>query len=202
VAVATRSPYTRLPERRWLAKTEELLAAYPADREELVEIVLEQWASIFDSRIGTHGLRIGEHIFPKPQIMGDYLHELIPYELQARYPERWRRDHTGFDKDLVNLEDEFYSTEIKTSSNASGIFGNRSYAQPGPKTKKAKSGFFLTVNFEKWSDVTTPTLPQVRIIRLGWLDHTDWKGQDSPRGQASSILRPAYGTKLIELYRR
>lgn len=200
--MAGKSPYARLRESRWLAKTEELLAKYPADRDELVEIVLEQWASVFESRIGKHGLRIGEHIFPKPQIMGDYLHELIPYELQARYPDRWARDQTGFDKDLVNLEDEFYSTEIKTSSSASGIYGNRSYAQPGPKTKKTKSGFFLTVNFQKWSDVTAPALPQVRIIRLGWLDHTDWKGQDSPRGQQSYILRPAYGTKLIELYRR
>lgn len=200
--MAGRSPYAGLQEARWRAKTEELIADYPVERDELVEIVLEQWESIFESRIGKHGLRIGEHIFPKPQIMGDYLHELIPYELQARYPRRWRRDQTGFDKDLVNLEDDFYSTEIKTSSSASSIYGNRSYAQPGPKTTKSKSGFFLTVNFEKWSDLVLPAVPQIHIIRLGWLDHTDWKGQDSPRGQQSYILRPAYGRKLIALYQR
>lgn len=73
--------------------------------------------------------------------MGNYLHELIPYELQARYPGRWRRDQTGADKDLVNEENDFWSTEIKTSSHPSQVFGNRSYAQPAQQTKKTKSGF-------------------------------------------------------------
>lgn len=194
------SPYDGLPIEGWLARTESLLADYPIDREELVEIVLDQWDSIFESRVGRHGLRIGEHIFPKPQIMGDYLHELIPYELQSRYPAVWRRDATGTDKDLVHLTDEAWSTEIKTSSHASQIFGNRSYAQPGV-SRKTKSGFYLTVNFEKWS-VARGRQPAIKVIRLGWLDHTDWIAQVAATGQQARIRPDAYGRKLIELYRR
>jgi hypothetical protein len=198
--VSQRSPYDDTPEARWLTKTEKLLADYPVHRTELVEVVLEVWESIFESRVGKHGLRFGEHIFPKPQIMGDYLHELIPYELQTRYPGQWRRDSTGADKDLVFVPDEYWSTEIKTSSHASQVFGNRSYGQPGPGNKKYKSGFYLTVNFEKWSD-SSGRPPRVRIIRLGWLDHTDWIPQRSPTGQSSKISVEAYAGKLVVLFR-
>lgn len=201
--VSQRSPYDGLPEGQWLAKTEKLLADYPVQRSELVEVVLEEWESIFESRVGKLGLRIGEHVFPKPQIMGDYLHELIPYDLQTRYPGQWRRDSTGADKDLVYVPDDYWSTEIKTSSHASQIFGNRSYGQPSPgekKYKKYKSGFYLTVNFEKWSNARG-RLPRVRIIRLGWLDHTDWIPQKSPTGQSAKIGLEAYAGKLVVLFR-
>lgn len=194
------SPYDGLPEGQWLARTKTLLADYPIQQSELVEIVLEEWQSIFESRVGKLGLRIGEHIFPKPQIMGDYLHELIPYDLQTRYPGQWRRDSTGTDKDLVYVPDDYWSTEIKTSSHASQVFGNRSYGQPSVDEKKYKSGFYLTVNFEKWSD-TRGHLPRVRIIRLGWLDHTDWVPQKSPTGQSAKIGLDAYAGKLVVLFR-
>ena len=150
-AVPDRSPYDALPPDQWLAKTHELLNAYPVSAEELVEVVLSEWTSIFESRIGKPGLRIGHEVFPIPQIMGNFLHELIPYDLQQRYPDVWRRDHSGADKDLVNLKDDRFSTEIKTSSDRTGIFGNRSYAQPATGiATKSKSGYFLTVNFQKW----------------------------------------------------
>ncbi len=150
--MAASSPYHGVPLARWPEITRELLHEYPVPRAEVVEIVLEQWASIFQSRVGNHGLRIGEHIFPKPQIMGDYLHELIPYEFKARYPDRWRRDDGGADKDLVYVPDpDKWSMEIKTSSHPTQVFGNRSYAQPGEGSRKSKSGFYLTVNFERWS---------------------------------------------------
>ncbi|HXB64602.1 MAG TPA: ScaI family restriction endonuclease [Solirubrobacteraceae bacterium] len=194
------SPYHGLPEAMWLGQTEKLLEDYPVEHSVLVEVVRDEWDSIFESRVGRLGLRIGEHIFPKPQIMGDYLHELIPYDLQARYPGTWRRDATGADKDLVYVPDDYWSTEIKTSSNPSQVFGNRSYAQPGAGGKKTKSGFYLTVNFQKWSDVKG-RLPGIRIIRLGWLDHTDWIAQTSATGQQARIRPEAYEGKLVELYR-
>lgn len=195
------SPYDGIGEHEWRARTEELLDAHPLDPGEVREVVIDQWNSIFESSVGRHGLRIGEHIRPKPQIMGDYLHELIPYEFQERYPGVWCRDSSGKDKDLVNLEDDYFSTEIKTSSHKKGIFGNRSYAQPDASTsKKAKSGFFITVNYEKWSEVPDGNFPRVRIIRFGWLDHFDWKGQAAETGQAASIRKEAYDTKLIEIY--
>ena len=194
------SPYAGLAPGEWLVKTRELLDAYPVSAKEVVEIVLDQWNSIFESRVGRHGLRIGEHIWPKPQVMGDYLHELIPYEFQARYgASTWRRDQSGAEKDLVNVEDDFFSTEIKTSSHKSQIFGNRSFAQPG-QSKKNKSGFYLTVNFERWSDVAKGARPSVRIIRLGWLDYTDWRAQAAQTGQQAHLIAEAYAGKLIELH--
>jgi hypothetical protein len=192
VRMADTSPYNGLEAADWRRKTEELVASYPVAGEEIVEIVLDEWDSIFESRVGRHGLRIGEHIRPKPQIMGDYLHELIPFEFQERFPGVWRRDQTGVDKDLVNLEADYFSTEIKTSSHANQVFGNR---------KKSKSGFFLTVNFQKWSDVSNDNLPRIRLIRLGWLDHTDWIAQAAASGQQARIRPDAYAGKLIELYR-
>jgi hypothetical protein len=198
--VSSQSPYDGIPAAEWPAKTKKLLEDYPVDQSVLVEVVLDEWDSIFESRVGRLGLRIGEHIFPKPQIMGDYLHELIPYDLQARYPGVWRRDATGADKDLVYVPDDYWSTEIKTSSSVSQVFGNRSYAQPGVGGKKSKSGFYLTVNFQRWSDVKG-RLPGIRIIRLGWLDHTDWVAQVAATGQQAKIRPEAYAGKLVELYR-
>jgi hypothetical protein len=194
------SPYEGVLQQDWSAVTRQLLVDYPVPRDEIVEIVLEQWTSIFESGIGKHGLRIGEHIFPRPQIMGDYLHELIPYELRARYPGKWRRDETGKDKDLVWEEDpDRWSTEIKTSSHPSQVFGNRSYAQPG-ESKKTKSGFYLTINFERWAECL-PNLPGIRLIRLGWLDHTDWIAQKAATGQQARIKAEAYVGKLPPLFR-
>jgi hypothetical protein len=198
--VSSQSPYDGVPPDKWAAKTNALLKDYPVERSVLVEVVLEEWESIFDSRVGKLGLKIGEHIFPKPQIMGDYLHELIPYDLQARYPGVWRRDATGADKDLVYVPDDYWSTEIKTSSHPGQVFGNRSYAQPGVGGKKSKSGFYLTVNFQRWADVKD-SLPGIRVIRLGWLDHTDWVAQVAASGQQAKIRPEAYAGKLVELYR-
>jgi hypothetical protein len=194
------SPYEGIDQAHWPEVTEELLRDYPVGRDEIVEIVQEQWLSIFESRVGKHGLRIGEHIFPKPQIMGDYLHELIPFEFKARYPDDWRRDEGGNDKDLVYVPDpDLWSTEIKTSSHQSQVFGNRSYAQPGEGSRKSKSGFYLTVNFEKWSE-SQPALPRLRVIRLGWLDHTDWIAQTAATGQQARIRAEAYAGKLAVLF--
>lgn len=200
-ASVPQSPYDGIPPAEWENRTEELLADYPIPRTEVVEVVLQEWASIFESGIGTNRLRIGEHLFPSPQVMGNYLHELVPYELRRRYPEGWRRDETGADKDLVWVADpDRWSTEIKTSSHKNQVFGNRSYAQAG-NSKKTKSGFYLTINFEKWSDCHPGELPKVRLIRLGWLDHTDWIPQKAPTGQNARISKEAYAGKLSELFR-
>jgi hypothetical protein len=200
--MAASSPYEGVPSARWAETTRELLRDYPVPQAEIVEIVLEQWASIFESRIGKHGLRIGAEILPTPQIMGSFLHELIPYEFNARYRDAWRRDQSGQDKDLVYVPDpDKWSTEIKTSSHRTQIFGNRSTAQPTPGVRKAKSGFYLTVNFEKWSDVKAEArLPAVRRIRIGWLDHTDWIAQRSPTGQQAHISAEAFLGKLAVLF--
>ena len=84
-------PYEGLREDQWRTKTEELLSAHPLDIDEVVDVVLGCWGSIFRTRIGGKAL-IGVHIFPRPQVMGSFLHELIPLEFSARYPGIWRRE--------------------------------------------------------------------------------------------------------------
>lgn len=106
-------PYVGLHRRRWEAKTQELLANHPLEVEEVVEVVLSCWNVIFETSIGGKA-RIGVHIFPRPQIMGMFLHELIPLEFAERYPGIWRREQSVDEKDLVYIPDPSQSVEIKT----------------------------------------------------------------------------------------
>jgi hypothetical protein len=130
--------------------------------------------------------------------MAYLLHELIPLEFASRHSDSWRRDQFGEDKDLVCLADDQYSIEIKTSSSANGLFGNRSYAQPARGDKKSKSGYYLAVNFDGFKGAI-PT-PRIRKIRFGWLDHTDWRGQLAASGQAATPSLDARKYKLETLY--
>ncbi len=195
------SPYAGLLPTQWAAKTAELLKEYPLTGKEIVVPILEAWDSIFESKIGRHGIQIGNDIFPTPQIMASYLHELIPLEFAALYPGKWRGDQAAHEKDLVYIPDDSFSAEIKTSSDPKKIYANRSYAQEASSFKKNKNGYYIAVNFEKFtSDRSTPQRPRIRRIRLGWLDHSDWKGQDKPTGQQASLLPDSEKGKLIVLY--
>lgn len=193
-----RSPYTGFPESRWYEKTIELLAAHPLDMPEVVEVVTGCWESIFNSKIGLKNFRIGEHLFPRPQIMAFFLHELIPLEFSGRYPTLWRAEASKGDKDLVYIPADKFSVEIKTSSHPSQIFGNRSYAQKGSGALKEKSGYYLAVNFEKFGPKVRR--PRIRRIRFGWLDHDDWLGQRAPTGQQARLTPSAQQGKLVRLY--
>ena len=192
------SPYDGIDPKDWEDKTKELLEKYPVSKDEIIQVTLKAWNDIFASSFGSKPFKIGVDIFPSPQIMAFLLHELIPLELQSRYPKSWRRDTSGNEKDLVHLPNDNFSTEIKASSSATGIFGNRSYAQPGPNAKKAKSGYLLAVNFEKFS--SDKTKPEIRLIRLGWLDHTDWIGQSAQTGQQARLNRDVRAKKMTTLY--
>ena len=188
-------PYVGLHQSQWKARTRELLANHPLEAEEIVEVVLSCWNSIFQTRIGGRAL-IGVHIFPRPQIMGMFLHELIPLEFADRYPGIWRREQSV--KDLVYIPDAEQSVEIKTSSSASRIFGNRSYAQLGKRLKKAKSGYYLAVNFTKFD--SAHRRPAVTKVYFGWLDGADWIGQKAQTGQQSRLPNHIYGSKLLPIY--
>lgn len=192
------SPYTGVPAANWLSITDQLISEHPLSTDKIVEIVLSSWASIFDSSIGVHQFKIGKDIFPKPQIMGFFIHELIALEVAAQYPNEWRGEETSGDKDIVYLSNDVFSVEIKTSSNSKHIFGNRSYTQDSSKTKKSKSGYYLTVNFEPFSAVNSS--PKILMIRFGWLDHDDWIGQKSSTGQQARLSPEAYKGKLKTLY--
>lgn len=193
------SPYDKLPQSKWAAKTQKLIQGYPLDMDELVEVVHLSWDAIFHSRIGKKGFKVGKHLFPQPQILAFFLHELIPLELQTRHPGVWRREEVAAEKDVVYIPDESFSMEIKTSSHPSQIFGNRSYAQEGgANQKKSKSGYYLAVNFEKLTRETPA--PKLRRIRFGGLDHADWQGQAAATGQQARLSPEVERDKLRLLF--
>ncbi|MDO9474883.1 MAG: ScaI family restriction endonuclease [Caulobacter sp.] len=192
------SPYLNVPPDQWRATTESLLDAHPLDRDELVEIVLSSWNAIFESRLAGK-FEIGSDIFPKPQIMGFLLHELVPLELASRYPNSWRPEKDKKDKDIVYIPDTSFSVEIKTSSSPGSIFGNRSYAQEMVGEGKSKDGYYLAINFGKFSGNRRP---EIARIRFGWLDHTDWLAQKAATGQQARLSPAVELTKLLLLYGR
>jgi hypothetical protein len=193
------SPYHAVVRENWNDRTRDLIDQHPLDEKEIVEVVLSSWESIFKSALGEKGFRIGEQIFPKPQIMGFLLHELIPLEFAARYPGVWRAELSADDKDMVYIPDSKYSVEIKTSSAKGHIYGNRSYAQETQGDKKSKSGYYIAINFEKFTK--TRKRPRVALIRFGWLDHTDWMGQKAASGQQARLDAFVEQVKLHTLYR-
>lgn len=193
------SPYKGLPPAKWPALTRRLVNEHPLKTDEIVDVVLSAWASIFKSRIGPRGFHIGKDILPKPQIMGFFLHELIPLELAARHPKEWRGETSASDKDIVYIPNDHFSIEVKTSSNPSHIFGNRSYAQAATEDKKTKSGYYLAVNFEKFS--ASGKRPHILLVRFGWLDSCDWIGQKAATGQQSRLLAEVEDHKFLEIFR-
>jgi len=192
------SPYTNIPQDKWSAVTKELIEEHPLKPKQLVETCLTSWNLILTAHIGKD-YQIGKNIFPKPQIMGFFLHELIPSEIQNAYPKIWKKEESANDKDLVCLSNDKYSIEIKTSSNAKNIFGNRSYSQVGESNKKSKSGYYLTINFEKFEEGSSNS-PRILLIRFGWLDHTDWIGQTAATGQQARLNPSVTLNKLITIY--
>jgi len=193
-----KSPYTRIPPDKWSHVTRKLIDEHPLKLDEIVDIVLISWESIFSSSLGTKGFKIGVNIFPKPQIMGFLLHELIPLELSVRYPKSWRTEETSEDKDIVYIPDDKFSIELKTSSSPRRIFGNRSYAQDSTRGKNAKTGYYLAVNFQKFME--KKTRPNIKLIRFGWIDSTDWIGQRAATGQQSRLPTEVENSKLLEIY--
>ncbi len=191
------SPFRGVPPKKWAEKAEALIRVHPLSAKEITDIVLKVWEDILSSTIGKR-FRIGVDIFPKPQIMAFFLHELIPLEVAARHPRNWRGDKSASEKDLVYIPDSKYSIEIKASSHSSQIFGNRSYAQPTKFPKKLKSGYCLAINFQKF--IVEGPNPNVIRIRFGWLDHRDWAGQRSPTGQQARLSVIAERSKLLQLY--
>jgi hypothetical protein len=193
-----KSPYHGTTHDQWESITQKIIEKHPLKPQEIVDVVLMSWNTILDTGLGKKGFKIGVDIFPKPQIMGFFLHELIPLELAARYPEAWRGEKQASDKDIVYIPDDSFSIEVKTSSNPNRIFGNRSYAQGTTNGKKAKTGYYVAVNFEKFSATTKQ--PQVCLIRFGWLDANDWIGQKAATGQQSRLPAEVENFKLLKLY--
>lgn len=192
------NPYENSDESEWFDITCDLIKNHPLDMNIVIETVLESWEDIFESTFGKNNVQIGKEILPSPQIMGFLLHELIPINLKEKLESNdWVKDKEVSEKDLVYRPNIDYSVEIKTSSNPSRIFGNRSYAQKTDNPKKTKTGYYLAVNFERFKDSPKP---KIRKISFGWLDHNDWRGQKAQTGQQASLSPIIYKTKLLEIY--
>ena len=190
------SPYKGSNIENWESITREILRSHPINTDEFVQIVLSSWEKIFDTKIGGE-LQIGVDVFTPPQILGNFLHLLIAATLEKTHPTIWRRELDKNDKDVVCLTSNDYSFEIKTSSQ-SRIFGNRSYGQAENASGKSKSGFYAAILFEK----CTPKhpRPEIKRIKFGWIDHTDWKAQAAATGQNSTLDTNAWNLKLKDLY--
>lgn len=79
------SPYENLPEIQWKETTKRLINDHPLSQDVLISTVLEAWDGILRTKIANE-LQIGIDIFPTPQILGNYLHELIPVLLEKNIP--------------------------------------------------------------------------------------------------------------------
>lgn len=192
------SPYKDLPLDKWGDKTKELVASHPLTPE-IVTTVQKSWNEIFTSKIGP--FTIGQDIYPSPQILSFFLHELIAHHLSLKYPKRYKVGELINEKDIHDLVDPSLGIEIKASSHPTQVFANRSYAQPSSDSEsKEKNGYYLTVNFEKISP-SNPN-PQILLIRFGYIEHGDWIAQHSAKGQQARLSPEAYRHKLIELYRK
>lgn len=182
----------------WQKVTDSLVDYHPLDGKEIVDVVLKSWEDIFNSKIGS--FNIGKEIFPTPQIMSFLLHELVAHYLSIKYNHLYRVGVAKDEKDIHHIKDQSLSVEIKASSHPNQIFGNRSYAQPDSgKGQKDKNGYYITINFEKFSKNKTKR-PEILIIRFGYLEHTDWIAQVSSTGQQARLAPDVYKYKLRTLY--
>ncbi|MBP0016781.1 MAG: ScaI family restriction endonuclease [Cyanobacteria bacterium SBLK] len=189
------SPYSHLPQDKWLNKTHELIAEHPLKEDIIKQIILESWTILWDTKIGNNDLKISIQDIDLPaQIVGYFLEKIFAKILETRYPQEWQGGKNKEDKDIIYLPDDRFSLEIKTSGQKGlKIFGNRSYGQKTKNEnleKKSKSGYYITVNF---FDQT------INLIRFGWIDFDDWKAQKSQTGQAASLSDYVYQYKLVEI---
>ena len=127
-------------------------------------------------------------------VVGYFFQKLFSHELAYRYPNKWRGEKNKEDKDIVSIDNEKFSTEMKSSSQIGyKIFGNRSYnqdLQENNQSIKNKSGYYITINFVGQT---------LTLVRLGWIDEEDWVGQKAQSGQSATLKEEAYKYKLIEI---
>jgi hypothetical protein len=181
------NPYEGKSVDRWREITNMLVAKHPL-RPYIVELCQKSWQSILHGKINTYLNMLLCEMSISPQATGALLHDVIP-EYIARNITGFRKG-AGKEKDIVCEYDDSYSLELKTSSQKS-IYGNRSYAKS--ESGKDKSGYYLTINFEKIAAKASKIL----LIQMGWLDHSDWKGQKSETGQQAALTKDAREHKFV-----
>ena len=193
-----KSPYQGKDISKWIKITDGIIKKHPLSSEEIVEVVLKSWNDIFKSKIGS--FFIGKEIFPSPQIMSFFLHELVAHYLSLKYSKLYKVGKLKTEKDIHHINDSLLSVEIKASSHPNQIFANRSYAQPeSGKGQKNKNGYYITINFENFGS-SKGKRPEILLIRFGYLEHTDWMAQKSATGQQARLSTDVYLHKLKIIY--
>jgi len=158
------NPYENVPVEQWRVITDELVRSHPLTPV-IVDLCQKSWQSILHGKINTYlNMQISE-MSVSPQATGALLHDVIPEYIQKNI-EGFRKG-VGKEKDIVCEYNDEFSLELKTSSQKS-IYGNRSYAKSD--RGKEKSGYYLTINFEKIS----ANEPKLLLIQMGWLSQYDW----------------------------
>ena len=185
------NPYEGKDVDLWQDITNELVDEHPLTPL-IVELCLKSWDSILNGKINTYLNLLIREMRLSPQATGALFHDVIPEYIQKNI--QGFRKGVGKEKDIVCEFNDFYSMELKTSSQKS-IYGNRSYAKS--ETGKEKSGYYLAINFEKIQIKN----PQILLIQMGWLDQTDWRGQKSETGQQAALTREARNSKFVVLYK-
>lgn len=187
------SPFANSSESEWVAIRDRVIAAHPLTEGLIIESVLAAWKTIL---LGNFGGIMVIDLEPQPQIMGFLLHELIPVEI-AKRASGWRRGKAKAERDVHCDDDLANSIEIKTSSNANNLFGNRSYGKRSLKSKAVVGAYYIGVNFEKFGGGKEP---RIRKIRFGWLDPDDWRAQKEESGQAATFSKQVRDMKLKVIY--
>ena len=193
-------PYEGIEESKWKGVTERLINEFPIKMETIRDIVLDSWNEIFTISNATQDFAIGTTVFPKPQILGFFLEEIVTQKISKLDSTTWVPDPTGYSKDLVNTKEPKYSLEIKTSSSENKIFGNRSYGKKGNSKKKSKDGYYLAINYEQFDLEEQSKHPQINLIRFGYLNHDDWVSQKAETGQQAHLPANVELAKLIPIY--
>lgn len=186
----------------WESTTENLIKELPIDTQKLVDIVLDAMEKVLDTKIGNMSELTVQKMQPSPQTIGNYLHAVMPHLLKMK-DNNWRPEENKNDKDIVYIPNDNFSLELKTSSNKDKIFANRSYAQPSTDgALKNKDGYYLAVNFEKFKKNDPEYRPKISLIRIGYLNHSDWIAQKSPTGQQASLSKEANKRKFKTIYKK
>lgn len=185
-----KSPYKDKPIEEWHSITTELVEKYPLSKEEILDISLICWDKLWTTKVANI-IDLKEVDLPAT-VIGYFFQKLFANELENRYSQEWRGEKDKSDKDLVNLKNSGFSTEMKSSGQMGyKVFGNRSYGQSSDTPSKAKSGYYITVNFYNQT---------LNLVSLGWIDKEDWKCQNAESGQAATLPSEVYQHKLIPLF--
>jgi hypothetical protein len=190
------SPYTNAQtDKQQLEVTQKLLDSHPLKSEDIRSLMLAAWDDIWKTFIGKGSSAIPlKNLDPPATIIGYLLEKVFAKKLSVQYPQIWRGGANGSEKDLLCLSDNQFSVEMKASGQMGiKIFGNRSYGQKleeNAKSKKDKSGYYITVNFHGQT---------INLIRFGWIDTDDWIAQRAASGQMSSLKPEVYLNKLIPI---